>query len=128
MLPPTSFHLESLSFNGREMQASGCSPSGNAQREGLRRLPEDRRFLGPPALVHDLRARRLLRQFEEQARHETFPRHHPSDHEIPSAWRAVGMVLCGRDLPSVLEKHLPRRLRTGVTLRMKSRCKYPPYG
>ncbi len=39
--------------------------AGNARLGRVRRMPEDRRYLGAPPPVHDLRACRLLRQLQK---------------------------------------------------------------
>src|SRR5512135_2977387 len=48
--------------------------------------------------MRDLRARRVLRQFEEQARHQALSRHGSPDHKVIRARRGLGVVLRGWDL------------------------------
>src|SRR5258708_3302939 len=54
---------------------------------------EDGRPLGPPAAVHELRSRGMLRFLEEQACHEALPPYASSHHAIPRAGRRLGLVL-----------------------------------
>src|SRR5579863_10324574 len=68
------------------MYASGPYPQRSAAHAaGLRGVPEDGRHLGPPAPVTRVRARRLLRQLQEQARHQALPRHQPPHHPVVPA-------------------------------------------
>src|SRR5258708_440522 len=60
-------------------------------------MPEDGRALGAPALVPDLRPRRLLRRLAEQARHQAFPCDQAPDHEELRAGRGLGVVLRRRN-------------------------------
>ena len=67
----------------------GRNPHGHAQRARLRGMPEDRRSVGSPTAVPDLRPCRLLRQLAEPPRDQAFPRHPPSDHrgyDPPEGW------------------------------------------
>src|SRR5262245_17537939 len=70
-------------------------PSENrrAAHGRLRRVPQDGRHLGAPAPVPHLRARRLLRRLEKQARHEALPRHAAPDHHVDRARRRLELVL-----------------------------------
>src|SRR5215471_4818843 len=80
------------------MHASRVDSQGQTQREGLRGMPEDGRLVGPPASVPELRARRLLRLVQEQARHDTLPRDSTSHRSVPRAGRGLALVLRGRGL------------------------------
>lgn len=51
----------------------------------MRRVPEDGGYLGSPAAVHDLRACRLLRFFEEQACNQALSRHQAPHHALDRA-------------------------------------------
>ncbi len=60
---------------------------------GLPGVPGARRPLGPPAGVHGVRPRRLLRLVAEQARHGPFPRDRAPRRPEHRARRDVGLVL-----------------------------------
>src|SRR5207249_3169439 len=62
----------------------------------LRGVSEDRKQLGAPAHVHDVREDRLLRLVAEQACNRTWTRERPSDHSFRRAWRGLELVLPGR--------------------------------
>ena len=77
----------------------GLRPSRPDQGRGTdrRRLPgmrRPRRLLDAPAHVHELRPRRLLRRFEEQACHGPFRGHRPSGDPLDREGRALALVLC----------------------------------
>ena len=57
---------------------------------------EDGRYVGPLAVVHDLRACGVLRFVEEQACDEAFSCGEAPDHEVAGAGGELGVVLCGR--------------------------------
>src|SRR5579862_4334655 len=56
-------------------------------------MPRLRRRLGASAALPDLRACRLLRRFEEQARDQALPRHQASHHHLAGARRGLELVL-----------------------------------
>src|ERR1700694_26013 len=56
-------------------------------------MSEDGGYLGSLALVRGLRPRWLLIFVEKQARHETLPRHRPSDRQVPRARRGLDVLL-----------------------------------
>src|SRR5436190_19954066 len=62
-------------------------------------MPADRRGLGHPAPVPDVRPRRLLRQLAGPARDEALPRQRPSRHPLVRAGRGLGLLLPGRAVP-----------------------------
>jgi hypothetical protein len=69
--------------NGDEMHASRSDTAGEAENAtGLRRMFENGGHLGAFEIVPGVRARGLLRQLQEQARHEAFSQDYTSDHEI----------------------------------------------
>src|SRR6516225_11152442 len=61
-------------------------------------MPGDWRHLGAPEDVPGLRACRLLRLFQEQARRQTFPPDPARHHAVGPAGRDLALVLRGRDL------------------------------
>src|SRR3954447_20257476 len=63
----------------------------------LRRLPQDGRRLGAPALLPVVRLRRLLRLVAEQARVEALRRERALADPLIGAGRGVGLVLRGPD-------------------------------
>src|SRR5216684_227548 len=69
---------------------------GHPQHPRLRGMPRRRRHLGASSPVPGVRARRLLRRFEEQARHQAFQEDRASDHDLPRAGRELELVLCRR--------------------------------
>src|SRR5215472_2934927 len=77
--------------------SSQSDPTHQHGQTRLRRLREDRRYLGPFASLPGVRTRGLLRFLEEQARDQTLsPQQTPSD-SIDRAGRILGLVLCGLD-------------------------------
>src|SRR5919198_3174166 len=66
---------------------------GDAERRRVRGVSEDGRRVGAPAPVPQLRARRLLRQLEEQARDEALPLFGPSHRPVLRAGRGLELVL-----------------------------------
>src|SRR5712692_2480882 len=73
-------------------------PEGDALGEKLRGLPQDGRSLGTAAHVPHLRARRLLRFLEGQARDEAFRGDRPPDHAVGGARPELALVLRRSDL------------------------------
>src|SRR4051812_43367520 len=63
--------------------------------------------MGPPAYVHVMRSRRLLRQLAESARHRSLRCRAPSDHPVLRTGRGLVVLLSRRP-------RLPRRRRTVV--------------
>src|SRR3989442_850174 len=61
-------------------------------------MPEDRRHLGASAPVPDLRPCRLLRRFQEQARHPALSRDEASDHHLARAGGKLGQLSGRRSL------------------------------
>jgi hypothetical protein len=78
------------------MRAPEADPESDAERGGLHGLPEERGRLGTPAAVHGVRSRRLLRQFEEQARPSALPRDEALNHPVVRTRRELDVVLRGR--------------------------------
>src|SRR5689334_14051667 len=60
-------------------------------------MPRHGGHVGAPSAVPHLRARRLLRRLEEQARHEAFPLEPSSDRDLAGARRVLELVLHRRD-------------------------------
>src|SRR5262245_7883896 len=85
-------------WNERHLYTSGSDSGSHAQRERLRRLFAWRRPMAASATVFDVRARRLLRFFAEQARDETLSRDETSADSLLRAGRRVGVVLLRRTL------------------------------
>ncbi len=85
-------------WNERRLYTSGSDSGSHAQRERLRRLFARRRQLAASAPVFDLRARRLLRLFSEQACDEALPLDETSADSFLRAGRRVGVVLRRRTL------------------------------
>src|SRR5712691_583779 len=56
-------------------------------------MPQDGRHLGASAAVPHLRARRLLRRIEEQARHQALSRDEAPDHHLARTGRELELVL-----------------------------------
>src|SRR5207253_9376963 len=81
-------------------------------------MSQDGGHLGASAAVRELRARRLLRLLQEQARHQTCARNRTSDHQVSRAWRELDVLLRRRrDVRSRLIISLPRlrgRVRVGA--------------
>src|SRR6267154_1118767 len=69
---------------------------GYAQHPRLRGMPRDGRHLGASSPVPRVRARRLLRRFEEQARKQAFQEDRASDHDLPRTGGELELVLCRR--------------------------------
>jgi hypothetical protein len=67
------------------------------KREGMQGMFGDEGHLGAFAAVPDLRACGMLRQLEEQARHEAFSSDASSNHSLVRTRRGLALVLCGRD-------------------------------
>src|SRR3977135_3129195 len=67
-----------------------------AEYPRLRGMPRDGRHLGASSPLPGMRARRLLRRFEEQARHQAFQEDRASDHDFPRAGGEVELVLYRR--------------------------------
>jgi signal transduction histidine kinase len=63
------------------------------QESRLRRLPQNRRFVGPPARLPDVRPRRLLRFLPQPPRHQALSHQPPPDRAIHRARRRLGLVL-----------------------------------
>src|SRR5947209_13281766 len=63
--------------------------------------------MGPPAYVHVMRSRRLLRQLAKSARHRSLHRRAPSDHPVLRTRRGLVVLLSRRP-------RLPRRRRSVV--------------
>jgi hypothetical protein len=80
---------------GYNLHAFKSDQEGEAERERLRRVPENGRHLGPSAHVPGMRACGLLRFFEEHACHETFSRYETPGHAFDRTGRNLEMVLCG---------------------------------
>src|SRR6267154_5139955 len=70
---------------------------GHPQHPRLRGMPRLRRHLGASSPVPGMRARRLLRQLEEQARHQAFQEDRASDHHLARAGGELELVLRRRD-------------------------------
>src|SRR5882724_12723461 len=66
------------------------------QHPRLRGMPRCGRHLGAPPPLPGVRARRLLRRFEEQARQQAFQEDRASDHDLPRAGGELELVLCRR--------------------------------
>src|SRR3984957_18278552 len=62
----------------------------------MRGMFEERRYVGPSAVVLDLRPRWMLRFLEEQACHEALSPGQASHHAIDRAGRKLEVVLCRR--------------------------------
>src|SRR5215470_5385991 len=60
-------------------------------------MPCHGRHVGAPSAVPHLRACRLLRRFEEQARHQTFPLQPSPDRDLARTRRGLELVLRRRD-------------------------------
>src|SRR5215471_12930063 len=73
----------------------------HTQLNRLRGVSRHGRYLGSSAPLPDLRARRLLRRFQEQARDQAFPRDEAPDHELARARRRLELVLRRRDRDAV---------------------------
>src|SRR5437763_145220 len=56
-------------------------------------MPGHGRYMGAPSPVPDLRARGVLRRFEEQACHEALPLDAASDRDFARARRGLELVL-----------------------------------
>src|SRR6267154_1855993 len=82
----------------------------------MRGLPADRRFVDSPPALHGLRARGLLRQLEEQARHRPFLTRRTSDHSVIRAGRGLGLVLHRRDRSRRVRVARQRACRTQPVL------------
>src|SRR5712671_3755524 len=86
-----------------ERRRNACSVHAVAVRKDrhseyprLRGMPRDGRYLGASSPVPGVRARRLLRRFEEQARHQAFQEDRASNHDFPRAGGELELVLCRR--------------------------------
>ncbi len=82
--------------NRRELHAPGPDTRRPPLGAGLRGLPEDRGHVGTPARMPLLRARRLLRLEQEQARNQALPGKRPPDRAILPARGGLDLVLRGR--------------------------------
>src|SRR2546423_13261416 len=69
----------------------------------MRRVREDRRAMGPSSDLPNLRRDAVLRQFAEQARHQTRARERPCGHRFGSARRALVVLLSRRRVRPVLD-------------------------
>src|SRR6266849_81007 len=90
----------SMNGEGRDacrMRSFEVCKNGRAQHRRLRGMPRCRRHLGPSSPVPGVRARRLLRQLEEQARHQAFKEDRASDHHLARAGGGLELVLRRRD-------------------------------
>src|SRR5579859_391479 len=96
--------------DGRRLYPYGSNSSPETKAAGLRRVSQDGRQLGALAPVRDLRPRRLLRFFQEQACHQTFSRHQASYCEVHRAGRRLVLVLHRRS-------HVRRRMKRPVGAR-----------
>src|SRR5437588_816994 len=63
---------EEKSLDARRLHPSQSNQVHYHGQACLRGLRENRRYLGPPAAMPGMRARRLLRFLEDQACHQTF--------------------------------------------------------
>src|SRR6267378_2376799 len=68
-----------------------------AQHRRLRGMPRGRRHLGTSSTMPGVRARRMLRQLEEQARQQAFQEDRASDHHLARAGGGLELVLRRRD-------------------------------
>src|SRR5438876_901082 len=75
-----------------EFREDRCAKNGR-----LRGMPRCGRHLGASSPLPGVRARRLLRRLEEQARHQAFQEDRASDHHLARAGGGLVMVLRGRD-------------------------------
>src|SRR5712691_2364246 len=75
------------------MYASGPDPRRDAEHGGVRGVLADRGFLGSPAVVPDLRPRRLLRSVKEPACHEALSRDRAPPDPVGRARRGLDLVL-----------------------------------
>src|SRR4051794_27530210 len=90
-------------------------PGGHSVEHGrLLGVSEDRRTLGPPARVHDLRGNRLLRQLAEPARDQARARYRAPDRALTRAGRELVLLLPGR---------LPVQLGLSEVSRARSRSR-----
>ena len=76
----------------------GSHQVSEAIRKRMRRLPENRRHLGPPAHVPGMRPCGLLRLIEESPRTRPLWRDASPHHRLSRARRKVAMVLHRRDV------------------------------
>jgi hypothetical protein len=79
----------------RNLRTHQTGEENEAAFEGLRRVPENGRQLGPFAVVPGVRARGMLRFFEEQTRYKAFSRFETSGCAITGAGRTMDVVLRG---------------------------------
>src|SRR4030095_16938727 len=79
------------------MHAPQLRRDAQPQHSGMRRVPRQRRHVGPSSAVPNLRPRRLLRTIEKQARIEALPRDAASDRDFARSWRRLDLVLYRRD-------------------------------
>src|SRR5258706_5586788 len=75
------------------MRASRSNPQSDSERRRMRGLPEDRRRLGALASLSHVRARRLLRRLEEQARDDAFSEGQAPHRPVVRAGRNLALVL-----------------------------------
>ncbi|CAA9348139.1 MAG: Inner membrane protein, KefB/KefC family, partial [uncultured Gemmatimonadetes bacterium] len=80
---------------GIAVRAPGAGACRAPQRPRLRGVPARRGRLGPPAHLHDLRARRLLRLVAQPPRHAPLPPDPPPRDALRRARGELGVVLRG---------------------------------
>src|SRR5579862_9063034 len=77
------------------MRAPEAGSGRRPAHSRLRRVPQDRGFMGPSADVSRMWPRRLLRFVKEQACHEALPSLQSPDHALDRAGGVVELVLRG---------------------------------
>jgi len=86
-------HYGRLPASPRRHSTTISTQSEHAQR--MRGVPRHGRFMGPSAAMSAVRTCRLLRLFEEQARHEALSQRASSRHPFLRTGRALAVVLRG---------------------------------
>src|SRR3989475_8801773 len=79
--------------NDAGLHASRSDSKPPAEEQGLRGVSQDGGHLGAPAALRELRARRLLRLVQEQARDETCARNRTSGRQVSRARRELDVLL-----------------------------------
>src|ERR1035441_4932166 len=89
--------------HARILQASRSDQGQAYEQEGMRRLPQNGRHLGAPPALSDVRARRMLRLLQEQARHQALPRDETPPRPVHRTRRGLDLVLRSEEHTSELQ-------------------------
>src|SRR4051812_8347471 len=82
--------------HGRHLLPRGSDRRRPAQRARLRRVPRGRWLVAPPAPLHRVWPRGLLRFLAQHPRHQARAGHGARDRAVVRAWRGLVLVLRGR--------------------------------